>query len=241
VSLEIAPGEVLAVLGENGAGKTTLLRALAGERAPTSGSVALDGRRLQHWKPRALAARRAVLPQDTSIAFRFTALETVLIGRYAFVRGDARTHDVAIARAALAKVDAAHLEARTVTELSGGERARVQLARVLAQLWEPVAGQPRFLLLDEPTASLDARHQLDVLALTRELAHAQGFGVLVVLHDLNLAARAADRVVLMKDGRIEAQGNPQAVFTATQLARCFGVEALVLPHPRRAHPYVVMA
>ena len=240
VSLTLAPGEVVTLLGENGAGKTTLLRALAGDRAVDSGSVLLDERALTRWGVRALAKRRAVLPQDSSVAFGFTALETVLIGRYAHQHGEPTMADTAIARAALAQVDAIHLETRAVTKLSGGERARVQLARVLAQLWEPIDGGSRFLLLDEPTASLDARHQLQVLSIARACAQSDGFGVLAVLHDFNLAARVADRIVLMKDGRIWIEGPPEVVITDENLRVCFEIDATVMSHPRRAHPFVLV-
>jgi iron complex transport system ATP-binding protein len=140
----------------------------------------------------------------------------------------------------LASTDASHLALRLVTTLSGGERARVQLARALAQVWEREHG-PRYLLLDEPTASLDLAHQQLALDLARARADRDRLGVVAVLHDLNLAARYADRVVLLKHGRIHAAGTVHQVLDARRIAECFDVEALVMPHPVRPGPMIVAA
>jgi iron complex transport system ATP-binding protein len=241
VSAHVAPGEVSVLLGENGAGKSTLLRVLAGDVAPRSGEVTLDGHPMRTLGIAQRARARAVLPQAASFAFGFTALETVLIGRYPHARSSTRSRDLEIARAALAALDAAHLEARLVTTLSGGEAARVQFARALAQLWPGEGGDPRYLLLDEPTASLDPAHQHLALRTARTLARDHGVGVLAVLHDVNLAAQYADRVVLLKDGAAIAQGTPADAFTPASLAACFRVEATVLPHPRSDRPLIVMS
>jgi iron complex transport system ATP-binding protein len=239
-TVAVAPGEVVAVLGENGAGKSTLLKLLAGEIPPHTGTVTLDGAPLARFAPAALARRRAVLPQDTRVAFGYSALEVVLLGRYPWTHGATGAADLAIARAMLARVDGAYLESRLVTTLSGGERARVQLARVLAQLEGDIA-QSRFLLLDEPTASLDLAHQHLALGLAREIATRGGVGVLAVLHDLNLAAQYADRVVLLKQGRVVADGTPDAVLSAARVSSAFSVRAMVIPHPANGRPLVVTA
>ncbi|MBL8528445.1 MAG: heme ABC transporter ATP-binding protein [Burkholderiales bacterium] len=237
-SVSLAPGEVVAVLGENGAGKSTLLRLLAGERAPHAGTITLDGTPLACFSAAALARRRAVLPQDTRVAFGYSALEVVLLGRYPWTHGAPGSGDVALARAVLARVDAAHLESRLITTLSGGERARVHLARTVVQL---VGDTPdaRFLLLDEPTASLDLAHQHLALGLVRELARERRTGVLAVLHDLNLAAQYADRILLLKQGRVVADGAPDAVLSESLVSFAFSVRALVVPHPAGGRPLVV--
>lgn len=233
VGLRLSPGEVVAVLGENGAGKTTLLRALAGEQlAPAlrvSGTVHLNGRSIERYDVRTRARLRAVLPQRTEAAFAFTALEVAALGRYAF-GGDDRT-DRAIARQALALADATHLAEREVTTLSGGERARVHMAAAFAQLWEREASEPRYLLLDEPTAALDLAHQHHLLATVRAFAAERGIAVLAILHDLNLAAQYADHLFVLRDGRLLAHGTPDEVLTPALIAESFAVTARVLAHP----------
>jgi iron complex transport system ATP-binding protein len=187
------------------------------------------------------ARTRAVLPQSAALAFGFTGLETVLMGRYPHSLGAARAHDLEIARTALARLDAAHLETRFVTTLSGGELARVQLARVAAQIWPEAPGAPRYLLLDEPIASLDPAHQHLALRTARSFAHAHGCGVLAVLHDINLAAQYADRVVLLRQGRVLAEGAPAPVLTPAALRECFNVEATIVAQPRSDRPLVVVS
>jgi iron complex transport system ATP-binding protein len=239
VSLSLEPGEVLGLIGPNGAGKSTLLKVLSGELTPQGGTVAMSGRPLASWSAPERARVRAVLAQDTVLTFPFTAYEIALMGRYPFNNGRATLHDREIAREALRYVDVAHLAQRLYPTLSGGERQRVQLARVLAQIWEP--GGARCLLLDEPTSSLDLAHQHQALQGARRFALEQGVAALVVLHDLNLAARFADRLLLLKDGRTAATGRPADVLTPHHLSGCFGVEALVMTHPRHNVPLVVIS
>lgn len=243
IALRLAPGEFVAVLGENGAGKTTLLRALAGERlAPAlraSGSVRINGRPIGRYSAAQRARLRAVLPQHADAAFAFTALEVAALGRYAF-GGDGR-EDRAIARRALALADGSHLAERELPTLSGGERARVHMAAAFAQLWEREAIEPRYLLLDEPTAALDLAHQHHLLACARAFAQERAIGVLAILHDLNLAAQYADRVFVLRDGRLLAQGAPAEVFTPALIAEGFAVAARVLAHPLKPAPLVATA
>jgi iron complex transport system ATP-binding protein len=238
VSLALTPGEVMAVVGPNGAGKSTLIKALCGEVVPTQGTVWLAGRRLAAWPRRARARVLAVLPQSTTLAFPFTALEVVLLGRTPHLRGAETAHDCRIALAALAAAGMARYAQRLYPTLSGGERQRVQLARILAQIWEAPGGDARYLLLDEPTASLDLAYQHSTLATVRDFAR-QGVGVLAVLHDLNLAAQYADGIVVLKDGQQLGAGRPHDVLTPELICSAFTLPALVLPHPRLTCPLVV--
>lgn len=220
VSLCVAPGEIVAVVGPNGSGKSTLVGALAGDLPATSGEVRAFGRALTAWRPRELAVRRAVARQDTQLALPFRVLEVVLLGRAPHPgRGDAAA-DRAAALRSLQSLELQLLEARPYAQLSGGERQRVQLARVLAQL--DGSPGPRALLLDEPTASLDPAHQLLALEHARRLA-ADGTAVLVVLHDLSLAARVATRLVVLGEGRVVRDGPPERVLCDPSVHEAFGV------------------
>ena len=239
VSLSLQPGEVLAVLGPNGAGKSTLLRVLAGSLTPQVGQALLDERPLEDWPGPELAQRRSVLPQASQIAFGFRAFEIVLLGREPYAGRSARDADLAIAEAAMVEADVLHLAERRYATLSGGEQQRVQLARVLSQIWfEEDSARERYLLLDEPTSSLDLTHQHAALALARRWA-GRGVGVLAVLHDLNLAAMYADRICVLKAGCLEAEGSPATVITEDTVARCFGLRVTVGRHPGRDCPYVL--
>lgn len=231
VSLALAPGELLVVAGPNGAGKSTLLRVLEGDLMPARGEVLLYGRPLTAHRSGELARLRAVLPQETALAFPFSVGEVVRMGRWPWLGDPAR--DEALVAAALDACDVGALVARSVPTLSGGERTRVALARVLAQ-------DTPILLLDEPTAALDLRHREAVLRVARARAD-DGRAVLAVLHDLNLAAAWADRIVLLDRGTVRADGPPGDVLTADLLSRLYGAPVLVTRHPTRDHPLVVSA
>ncbi|ACL26156.1 heme ABC transporter ATP-binding protein [Chloroflexus aggregans] len=232
VSLSLSAGEVVALVGPNGAGKSTLLSLLAGDWPPTTGTIRLEGQELGRLSATAQARRRAVLRQQVVVTFPFTALEVVLMGRAPHLRGQREgEHDLAIARDAMAQTETATFALRSLPTLSGGEQARVQLARVLAQT-TPV------LLLDEPTAALDLRHQHRVLHLARQAA-AQGGAALIVLHDVNLAALYADRIGVMHQGRLCAIGRPWDVLQATLLSDVYGVPIKVQQHPHTAAPLVL--
>jgi iron complex transport system ATP-binding protein len=234
IELELRPGEVLGVLGPNGAGKSTLLGALCGEVPASAGRVYLDERELGDWSGPQRARRLAVLPQSSTLGFAFRVDEVVAMGRMPHDSG--RERDAEVVAEALAAADASHLAGRSYLALSGGERQRVHLARVLAQLWPGVAGQS--LLLDEPTSMLDPLHQHTTLHTVREFAE-RGVAVMVILHDLNLAARYCDRLLLLADGRPHVLGTPEQVLQAEPLKAVFGLDVLVQRHPERGHPLIV--
>jgi iron complex transport system ATP-binding protein len=234
ITLELKSGEVLGVLGPNGAGKSTLLGALCGELKADHGSVRLDERELSDWTGALRAQRLAVLPQVSTLDFAFRVEEVVGMGRLPHQSG--RVRDDEIVAAALRAADAGHLSGRSYLALSGGERQRVHLARVLAQLWPGEAGQT--LLLDEPTSMLDPLHQHTTLQAVREFAD-RGAAVLVILHDLNLAARYCDRLLLLEGGRPVALDTPQQVLRPEPLKAVFGLEVLVQQHPERGHPLII--
>lgn len=222
VSLQARPGEVHVILGPNGAGKSTLLRILSGDLRADAGQASLDGRPLASWPLRELARRRAVLPQQDSLRFSFTATEVVALGRMPFA-DSGLVNEQGIIEEALAATGVQHLAQRRYPTLSGGERARVQLARVLAQLWpQPQTTEARYLLLDEPTASLDLAHQYACLRQMRRFA-TDGGGVVAVLHDPNQALAVADRVSLLLGGRLMASGTPADVLTPDRLSALYEV------------------
>lgn len=233
VDLAVHAGEVLALVGPNGAGKSTLLGALAGDVAAAAGEVRVGGAPLGSWSARQLALRRAVLPQSSPLAFPFTAEEVVRMGRAPWAGTALCEEDDPAVDAAMAATEVAGFAGRAYPALSGGERARVALARVLAQ-------RAPLVLLDEPTAALDLHHQELVLRVCRAEA-ALGRGVVVVLHDLGLAAAHADRVAVLAAGRVVADGSPADVLTAPLLTTVYRHPVEVLPHPRTGLPLVLPA
>ena len=197
VNVALNAGRFTAILGPNGAGKSTLMSMLVGERAAQSGEVLLDGVALAKHSPPQLACRRAVMPQDCAVAFDFTTQEVVELGRYPH-RHQAQDDEAQIVQDAMALTGVDHLAQRSINTLSGGERARTHLARALAQIWQAREGDSaRWLLLDEPTAALDLAHQHHAMRLLRQWAAEQGVGVVAVIHDLNLALRYADDVLVL--------------------------------------------
>jgi len=226
VDLAVRPGELVAFIGPNGAGKSTALSVLAGDVTPDAGTATIDGRLLTSIRVQELGRLRSVLLQQKGVSFSYPVREVVAMGRMPWSRlpsDGADATDDEIVAAALASTDTAHLADRDVTTLSGGELARVSLARVLAQ-------RCRVVLLDEPTDALDIGHQEQVLALAAGLA-ADGAAVLAVLHDLNLAAAYADRVVLLAGGRVVADGAPRDVLTGERLSAVYGHPVETVDHP----------
>ena len=234
VSVSIAPGSLTGLLGPNGCGKTTLLKLLSGVIKPELGSVRLGDREVRTLSPRALAQQIAVVPQETHPAFDFTVLEMVLMGRHphlgAFqLEGPA---DLAIAREAMIATGIAHLAGRAYMTLSGGEKQRVVIASALTQ-------QPKVLLLDEPTASLDLGYQFEIASLLKELNRDRGVTMVLATHDLNLAASVCDTLVLIREGRILMQGAAREVLTSSTVQQLYGVIADVSYHERAGHLTVV--
>jgi iron complex transport system ATP-binding protein len=226
VSIDLHAGELLAIVGPNGAGKSTLLKILGGAQRPWRGTVDLEGRPLGEYDRRAIARRLAMVAQENLVAFRFSVLEIVLMGRAPHLGAfhfESR-HDLKIAHSALERFDLIGLARRPIQELSGGERKRVFLARALAQ-------DPHVALLDEPTAFLDLRHVAEIFARLRELRLERGLAVVATLHDLNAAALHADRVLLMKDGATAGYGTPEEVFTADNLRAVYETEVYVGRNP----------
>ena len=236
VSFTLRPGEVVAVLGPNGAGKSSVLKVMAGEHRIDRGALYLNGRDYRRWKPGQIAQVVGVLPQQSLLMFPFSVTEVVGLGRIPHRSG--RVRDAEIVQQAMARVDVAPLARALYPTLSGGEKQRVQLARVLAQIWEPTGLGPRYLLLDEPTSALDIAHQHQTLKLARSLA-GEAIGVLAVLHDFNLAARYADRIVLMHHGNVVAQGRVEEILTPATLRPVFNVDVDVISHPTLDRPLIV--
>jgi iron complex transport system ATP-binding protein len=215
VSCRVSASELVAVAGPNGSGKTTLVRALSGLVQPEAGTVRVQSRALATWGRSELARVLAVVPQREEIVFPLRVDEAVMLGRYARLGSLAApgAADRAAVRSALERCDADTLAARSIDALSGGEWQRVRLARALAQ-------EPAVLVLDEPTASLDVRHEMELLELIRRLVD-QGLAGLVITHELNLAARYADRILLLSEGRVVAEGTPREVLAEATLSRVF--------------------
>jgi iron complex transport system ATP-binding protein len=232
VSCTVAAGELVAIGGPNGSGKTSLVRSVTGLLAPLAGEVKIQGRRLADWGHAELARVLAVVPQREEIAFPLRVDEAVMLGRYARLGplGAPRAADRAAVASALARCDALALADRSTDTLSGGEWQRVRLARALAQ-------EPAVLVLDEPTASLDVRHEMEILELIYQLVR-QGLAGLVVTHQLNLAARFADRMLLLDRGRVAAEGTPAEVLREDVLSSVFGWPVAVMPW-RDGSPQVV--
>lgn len=235
VGLSVTGGETVALVGPNGAGKSTLLRILSGELRPAQGQVLVKGRCADSYHPRELAAHRAVLSQSLALTFPFTVEEVVRMGA-----GDRRTADVPRAiDSALGAVDLSDYRHRIMTTLSGGEQQRAHFARILVQLsCGEAEHRPGILLLDEPTASLDLRHQLDLLRQAKDKA-AEGTAVIAVLHDLNLATMFADRIVMLDHGRIATDGTAAETVTDDWLERVFRVTAAVSRVPAAGVPFVL--
>lgn len=239
VSLTIKRGELVIILGPNGAGKSTLLKALTGDLTPQGGRITFDGKPLAEIRPRDLACERAVLSQSTSLNFPFTVLEVVRLGLEASRDGMSKGEVARLLHKALGAVGLSGFEGRLYQELSGGEQQRVQLARILCQAW---AGKPdgsAFLLLDEPVSNLDIRHQLQTLEAVRHHVEAGG-GALMILHDINLAALYADRLVMMAEGRIRREGAARAILDRATIRDVYGVDMPVETTRDSGRPFAVL-
>ncbi|MCL6450638.1 MAG: ABC transporter ATP-binding protein [Acetobacteraceae bacterium] len=233
MSLEVERGAFLGIIGANGSGKTTLLRALGRALPPSRGRVYLEGRDLWSLSQMAVARRVGAVSQEERVDFAFTVEEVVLMGRFPHRRGWRETPaDLELARKAMARVGLSGLEGRLWSELSGGERQKVAIARALAQ-------EPEVLLLDEPTSHLDISHQLDIMDLLRQLNRERRLTVLAALHDLNLASAYCDRLVLLHRGRVRALGPPEEVLAPGTLREVYGADVWVQRHPVHGRPYLI--
>ncbi|MER9875355.1 heme ABC transporter ATP-binding protein [Mesorhizobium sp. M0195] len=238
VDFEARPGEIAAIVGPNGSGKTTFLRAMSGDLG-YSGEVTVNGRNLSAMKPVEAATVRAVLPQATTLSFPFTVREIVRLGLVGGRSGALPGEDQRLPERALARVDLEGFAGRFYQELSGGEQQRVQLARVLCQVWAPVLdGKPRYLFLDEPVSSLDIKHQLIIMDIARDFAR-RGGGVVAILHDLNLTAMYADRIFVMHRGRLAATGSPQQVLSDELIEKVFDCRLKVGVLPAANMPFIL--
>jgi iron complex transport system permease protein len=235
INLEIRAGEIVALLGPNGAGKSTLLNLAAGKLQPQTGEIFLQERSLTEFSRREIAQQLALVAQANDLHFPLTALEYVVAGRFASTTGIGfdTPADIELSLQALAATNTAQFAARPFNQLSSGEKQRVVLARALAQ-------QPSLLLLDEPTANLDLAHQITLLQLVTRLTRQQHLGALFVTHEINLAAEFADRVALLKDGKILACGTPNEVMTADLLQQVFDASLLVTTHPHSGKPLITL-
>lgn len=235
IDLELLPGQLLGLIGPNGSGKTSLIRSLSGILKPASGSIWLADRNLSEFSEQERARQIAVVSQSTQLPPAFTVFETVALGRTPHLRwlGRLGLHDLDIVQQAMQSSEITQLSDRRINELSGGEQQRVLLARALAQ-------DCPILLLDEPTAHLDLRHQLNLLSLVRRMAHEQNLAVLVAMHDLNLASLFADHLVLLVDGHIRASGSPSDVLTTETLQNAYQVPLQVHQNPQHGSPWVVL-
>ncbi len=235
LSLELRPGEVLGLIGPNGAGKSSLIRALSGVLAPHSGHISFNRQDLLAMSEAQRARLVSVVPQSTQLPPAFTVYECVALGRTPHLNwlGTLSTADKSKIDWAMQVTESAALKNRRAGELSGGEQQSVLLARALAQ-------DCPILLLDEPTAHLDLHHQVAILNVVRSLARERELAVLVALHDLNLASLFAERLALLVNGRLQAQGTPQEVLTQDALLRAYAVSTRILPNPETGQPWVVL-
>jgi iron complex transport system ATP-binding protein len=233
VSLKLQRAEFVGLIGPNGAGKSTLLRALTRSMPLQGGTVYLDGESIHRLSARDIARKIALVPQAEPTLFEFTVREVVLMGRHPHIHGlfGEREEDFAIAARAMAATDTLHLADRPITALSGGEHRRALIARALAQ-------NTSTLLLDEPTAHLDITHQTDLLSLIKKLSERDGTAVFTALHDLNLAAEFCDRLILLADGHIQADGSPDEVLTVENLHNAYGVSVQIGRNPVSGRPFL---
>lgn len=235
ISFAINEGEFIGLIGPNGSGKSTLLKNINNILRPNEGSVYLDNLDLREFNKKELAKKLAVVPQDTNVSFNFSVEEIVLMGRAPYIgrlQGE-RAKDYRIAKEAMKVTNTLKLADRSIKELSGGERQRVILARSLAQ-------QPEVLLLDEPTSNLDINYQLEIMDLLKSLNRKEELTILIILHDLNLAAQYCDRLVLLKDGEIYDFGTTEEIITTENIEKVYGSKVIVKKHYPDNKPYVTL-
>jgi len=235
ISLATGTGEFIGIIGPNGSGKTTLLKLLSAILMPVAGKIAFAGLDLRYWSRHDLAKKIAVVPQETFFLYPYTVLEIVLMGRAPFTSllGFDRPEDIQIARRSLEQVGLFSMADRPIQALSGGERQMVIIARALTQ-------QPEVLLLDEPTASLDIRHQQSIYDLLTELNKVHGLSVVLVSHDLNLAGQYCHRLMMLSEGQTVADGAPEEVLTKERIEAVYGCQVLIDRHPMTGRPRMTL-
>lgn len=229
INIVAGPGEIISILGPNGSGKTTLLRCINKILKPTKGTIHIRGKRVSDIRLRELSKLIGYVPQSEAGTFPFTVFETVLMGRRPHIGWSIRNHDLGIVSEIIHHLKLEGLRQRSINELSGGERQRVLIARALAQ-------EPAIMLLDEPTSSLDLRHQLEVLEVVAALVKNKRMGAIMAMHDLNLAARFSDKIIMLHQGKMFCSGTPSEVMTPENIRAVYGVEADV----RRQNGYLVI-
>ncbi len=236
IEFDLESGNILGVIGPNGAGKSSLLNTIVGDCPLESGQLLLNGTALPQWNRRELAKNLAYLPQLSLLNFPYTVEEVILLGRSPHDTGVVR--DKKILSSVLALADVAHLQGRLYTQLSGGEKQRVQLARIYSQIWHEESLEGRLLLLDEPTAALDVRHQQGTAAAIKSLAQ-RGCAIVLVIHDFNAIATVADQVIALDNGRQVAHGKPREVLTQALFRETFLADVTVIPHPNNDQPLII--
>jgi len=235
IDLKIESGQMVGVVGPNGSGKTTFLRLASGVLHPTKGSILLDGTDIKHLSRNKIAQHIAMVPQYFYMPFSFTVAEVVMMGRTPFIKllAGEKEHDRDAVHHSMEATGVTEFENRIFNDLSGGERQRAILALAMAQ-------EPKLLLLDEPTAHLDINHQIELLQLVRKLNIEEGITVCAVMHDLNLASLYFDRLVILKNGSVYADGSPQEVLTSDTIQHVYGTPVHVTTHPTTSSPYVIV-
>jgi len=231
-------GELCAVLGPNGAGKTSLLKALIGDLPISNGIIHFADRPLREWTIKDIARIRGVLPQNSRLNFPFTVRDVIEMGRFPHRTTREYNHQVVMETAELC--DCSDLLDRSFLQLSGGEQQRIQIARVLAQIWKNEMEMPGFLFLDEPVSSLDISHQYRIMQMLGEIAGQKNIGIVCVIHNLNLAAQSVDRCLILDEGRLVADGKPAHVFTEETISNVFDIDIWIREHPEDSNiPFII--
>lgn len=236
-SMQFEPGKFHVIMGANGAGKSTLLKLLAGDQKPSSGKINLFGKELNHYSKKELATKRAVLSQHYNISFPISVNDIVLMGRYPYFTNNPAANDLSICKKAMELMDVVNLLERDYNTLSGGEAQKVQMSRVLSQIWEAKEGEGKLLFLDEPVSHLDVKYQHQLLKAAKNLCH-QHTTVIAILHDINLSIAYADRIVFMKQGKIVYDTTNLSEISTQVIHDVFDVSSTIL-HPENHKPVVI--
>jgi len=234
ISFSISKGDFVSIIGPNGSGKSTLLKNLASILKPIKGNIKLEGKKIDEYRAKELARKMALVPQDTNVTYDFSVFDIVLMGRNPYLNRleKEKQIDFQIVKDSLKLTNTLHLRDRNINEISGGERQRVIIARALAQ-------EPEIILLDEPTSHLDINHQIEILSLLKKLNKEKKMMILLVIHDINLAARFSNKMILLNEGRVLSIGEPEAVITNQNMERAYNVNMLISHNPHTNSPYII--